>query len=323
MLGGRLRACDPAAVLHLRVVSPPHRTDEVVSALRESPASFNVSLLRGAALDPAGDVVLCDVAREGANDVVGALRALGLHEEGTLALTRLDVVVGEAGSQAEAQAPGEAGDAAVWDEVDERVRGESVLTASFLVFMVIAALIAAVGLVEDAPILIVGAMVVGPEFGPLAGLSVGLANRRVAQVRMAATTLAAGLVAATVTSYLATATADALDLVPTQFSPSTQPLTGFIVDPSALSFVVALLAGVAGTLSLTQAKSGALIGVLISVTTIPAVAAMGVAGALGRWDDAWGAAVQLALNLAALVLAGVATLQTQRTAWARLSSRSR
>lgn len=323
MLGGQLRACDPAAVLHLRVVSPPHRTDEVVSALRESPASFNVSLLRGAALDPAGDVVLCDVAREGANDVVGALRALGLHEEGTLALTRLDVVVGEAGSQAEARAPGEAGDAAVWDEVDERVRGESVLTASFLVFMVIAALIAAVGLVEDAPILIVGAMVVGPEFGPLAGLSVGLTNRRAAQVRMAATTLAAGLVAATVTSYLATATADALDLVPTQFSPSTQPLTGFIVDPSALSFVVALLAGVAGTLSLTQAKSGALIGVLISVTTIPAVAAMGVAGALGRWDDAWGAAVQLALNLAALVLAGVATLQTQRTAWARLSSRSR
>jgi uncharacterized hydrophobic protein (TIGR00271 family) len=316
-------ACDPAAVLHLRVVSPTHRTDEVVDALRDSPAAFNVSVLRGAAVDPPGDVVLCDLAREGANDVVVALRALGLHEEGTVALSRVDVMVGEAGSRAEARAPGEAGDAAVWEEVDERVRGESALTASFLVFMVIAALIAAVGLVEDAPILIVGAMVVGPEFGPLAGLSVGLFNRRAAQVRTALATLLVGLVVATLASYLATAAADALDLVPAEFSPSVQPLTGFIVDPSVLSFVVALLAGVAGTLSLTQAKSGALIGVLISVTTIPAVAAMGVAGALGRWDDARGAAVQLALNVVALVLAGVTTLWTQRAAWEQLASRSR
>jgi hypothetical protein len=61
--------------------------------------------------------------------------------------------------------------------------------------------------------------------------------------------------------------------------------------------------------------------VLISVTTIPAVAALGVAAALGRGEDARGAAVQLALNLVALVLAGVATLWTQRTAWERLAER--
>jgi uncharacterized hydrophobic protein (TIGR00271 family) len=220
-------------------------------------------------------------------------------------------------------APGAAGDAAVWEEVDERVRGESALTASFLVFMVIAALIAAVGLVEDAPILIVGAMVVGPEFGPLAGLSVGLFNRRLGQARVALVTLVVGVVVATVAAYLATAVADALDLVSAEFSPGVQPLTGFIVDPSVMSFVVAFLAGVAGTLSLTQAKSGALIGVLISVTTIPAVAAMGVSGAMGHWEDARGAAVQLALNVVALVLAGVATLSTQKAAWEQLSPRTR
>lgn len=306
-------------MLQLRVVSPSHRTDAVLEALRVSPATFNASVFRGAALDPAGDVVMCDVAREGANGLVLALRELGLDEDGTVALSRVDVLVSAAGVEAEARAPGHAGDAAVWEEVDERVRGESVLTASFLAFMVIAALIAAVGLVEDAPILIVGAMVVGPEFGPVAGLSVGLFNRRVPQVRAASVTLVVGLVVATAVSFLATAVADALGLVPAEFSPSVQPLTGFIVDPSALSFLVALLAGVAGTLSLTQAKSGALIGVLISVTTIPAVAAMGVSGALGRWDDAWGAAVQLGLNLVALVLAGVVTLWTQREAWERLS----
>ena len=306
-------------MLHLRVVSPPQLTDEVVRTLQASPAAFNISVLRNAAVDPTGDLILGDIAREGANSLVSALRDLGLHETGALALSRVDVLISQAGLAAEARAPGHGSDAAIWEEVDERVRSESTLTASFLAFMVIAALIAAVGLVEDAPILIVGAMVVGPEFGPLAGLSVGLVNRRVGQIRTALVTLLVGLGAATAASYAATAMADALDLVPAEFSPSVQPLTGFIVDPSILSFVVALLAGIAGTLSLTQAKSGALIGVLISVTTIPAVAAMGVSGALDRWDDARGAAIQLALNLAALILAGVATLWTQREAWEHLS----
>ena len=46
----------------------------------------------------------------------------------------------------------------------------------------------------------------------------------------------------------------------------------FIVRPDGWSFIIALLAGVAGTLSLTSAKSGPLVGVFISVTTIPAAA---------------------------------------------------
>ena len=63
-----------------------------------------------------------------------------------------------------------------------------------------------------------------------------------------------------------------------------------------------------GMLSLTNAKSGALIGVLISVTTIPAASNIGVAAAYGDWDEAGGAAAQLAINLSSIVLAGVLTL---------------
>jgi uncharacterized hydrophobic protein (TIGR00271 family) len=309
---------DPDGMLHLRIVSPPHRTDEILGILRAGSGTTNVAYLPGVAVDPVGDVVLCDVAREAANDVVAALRELGIDREGTVALARVDVSLSDATTEAEARTPGYGSDAAVWEEVEARAREDSALTFSFLTFIVIAALIAAVGLVEDAPILIVGAMVVGPEFGPVAGLSVGAFGRQRGLVRTALATLAAGLVAGAVVTFLSTEIAEALGLVPSEFSPSVQPLTGFIVDPSALSFVVAFLAGVAGTLSLTQARSGALIGVLISVTTIPAVAAIGVSGALGRWDDARGATVQLGLNLLALVIAGVLTLWAQRVAWERL-----
>ena len=67
---------------------------------------------------------------------------------------------------------------------------------------------------------------------------------------------------------------------------------------------VAVLAGVVGMLSLTTPKSSALVGVLISVTTIPAAANIGVAAAYDDWDDVRGAALQLGVNLAGIFIAG-------------------
>ena len=72
-----------------------------------------------------------------------------------------------------------------------------------------------------------------------------------------------------------------------------QVLTAFISHPDWFSVIIAFLAGTAGMISLTCAKSGALIGVLISVTTIPAAGNMAVAAAYKDWDEAWGATQQL------------------------------
>ena len=72
---------------------------------------------------------------------------------------------------------------------------------------------------------------------------------------------------------------------PANFDETRHPFTDFITDPDFLSFFVAFVAGSAGVLSLTAAKSGALIGVLVSVTTIPAAANVGVAAAYGEWAD--------------------------------------
>ena len=73
----------------------------------------------------------------------------------------------------------------------------------------------------------------------------------------------------------------------------------------------AFCAGVAGVLSLTTSKSGALIGVLISLTTIPAAANVGVAAAYADWDSLVGSVEQLGLNLGAVLLAGTLTLTLQ------------
>jgi uncharacterized membrane protein len=78
-----------------------------------------------------------------------------------------------------------------------------------------------------------------------------------------------------------------------------------------------VLAGIAGMISLTTAKAGALIGVLISVTTIPAAGNVAVAAVYGDWHECAGALLQLAVNLVAIVVAALATLVTQRLLFAR------
>jgi uncharacterized hydrophobic protein (TIGR00271 family) len=183
---------------------------------------------------------------------------------------------------------------------------------SFVLFMIAAMQIAAVGIVLDQPILIVGAMVVGPEFGPLAAISVALVNRQGTLARRSLVALLVGfplgILAALATTWVFAKTG----AFPDEFDSGDHPLTNFITEPDFLSFFVAFVGGSAGVLSLTAAKSGALVGVLISITTIPAASNIGVAAAYGRWDDAAGAAAQLGINLAGIVVAGVLTLFVQR-----------
>jgi uncharacterized membrane protein len=101
-------------------------------------------------------------------------------------------------------------------------------------------------------------------------------------------------------------------LAPATYTAEDHQLTGFISHPDFFSFFVAFVAGIAGMISLTSAKSGALVGVLVSVTTIPAAANIGVASTYGDWDEMSGACEQLAINLTSIVVAGVITLFIQR-----------
>ena len=97
------------------------------------------------------------------------------------------------------------------------------------------------------------------------------------------TALAVGFPIGITAAFLFTLICVATGLVDADFESVDNPLTQFIAEPEEFSFIVAAFAGAAGMLSLTSAKSGALIGVLISVTTIPAAANIGIAAALGNW----------------------------------------
>jgi uncharacterized hydrophobic protein (TIGR00271 family) len=301
-------------MVHMRIVVPSHQTEHVLDLLENLPSAVNVIFLERAARKPEGDVILCDVAREEASVVISDLKELDVDTEGSIAIEHIDSAISAA---AERAAEGSPGDAVIWEEVESRTSENIELNGVFLAFFALACLIASVGIFLDSPILIIGAMIVGPEFGPIAGLCVALVQRRRDVARRSFTALAVGFPVGITAAFLFALLVRAVDLTPSDFTVTDHPLTDFISKPDEFSFIVAIFAGIVGTLSLTAAKSGALVGVLVSITTIPAAANIGVAAAFTEWSEWGGAMLQLAVNLTAILLAGVATLYVQRLIYVR------
>ncbi|MEV7184917.1 DUF389 domain-containing protein [Kitasatospora sp. NPDC093102] len=308
-------------MLHLRLIVPPDLRNAVLDCLDEVVGVTHVVLLPDAAVRPTGDVVLCDVAREAADEVLGALRGTGLTERGAIDVSPVELTLSAAADEAERLAPGEGADALVWESVSEITHEESTLTWVFLAFLTVATMLAACGAVLDSAILVVGAMAVGPEFGPLAGLCVAVVQRRLRPALRSLNALATGFVVAMALTVCFAVLMDGLGLFTEAKFDAMRPNTSFIWQPDATSFVVAFLAGIAGLLSLTSSKAGTLVGVAISVTTVPAAANAAVALGYGDVKQFWGSSVQLLLNLLGIVLAGVLTLLVQQGAWAWIRRR--
>jgi uncharacterized hydrophobic protein (TIGR00271 family) len=290
------------------MISPPEITDEVLAVLAADPGVTHVTLARGAAVEPKGDLVQADVAREAANDVLDDLAALGVSRSGGLTLTPVETMLSDAGERAVHEAPGDPSDAVVWEELLAQTHEESSLNATFLAFLTIACLLAAVGVATDSSVTVVGAMVVGPEFGPLAAFAVALVRREFRLARRSAIALAVGFPVAMVVTLLATLAWQQAGWI-TIDGVSGIDEVDFIYQVGPFSLVVALLAGAAGMLSLVTAKSAALVGVFISVTTVPAAGFAVVAATLGEWRVAFMSAGQLAVNMVGVIVAGVIVLE--------------
>ncbi|GAB3907699.1 hypothetical protein GCM10029964_106300 [Kibdelosporangium lantanae] len=162
-------------------------------------------------------------------------------------------------------------------------------------------------MVTNSPVTVVGAMIVGPEFGPLAALAVGLVLRRGDLLRRAGIALAVGFPVAMVITAGVTLVAEAVGLFDRDAVLSAHQVD-FVYQVGPYSLIVALLAGAAGMLAMTSAKSAALVGVFVSVTTVPAAGYAMVAAVLGEWDRCLGSVVQLVVNMVGIVLAAAGVL---------------
>jgi uncharacterized hydrophobic protein (TIGR00271 family) len=292
-------------MLRLRSSVPHHRADDFGALLRGHEGVRRVVQQKDETRDSRAYVFVADVEPNCADALLEQIAKLGISVDDYV-LTKMEVVAPQHHHH-----HGEGGvDGFAWVEVLGQARENSRLLSRYLALINVAAVIAALGVIESSSILIVGAMAVSPDLLPICATSVGLVRGDRDLARRAFVTLTLGLGLVVVTAAVLSAL-----LKWTGFLPD-----GFEVDQSSLSnlaetdystVLIALAAGVAGMLAFETRASQA-VGVAISVTTIPASAYLGVAIGGGGIDHAFGALVVLLVNVSLLIVSGTLTLLVQR-----------
>jgi uncharacterized hydrophobic protein (TIGR00271 family) len=300
--------------VHIRVTSPHQTTETLVGAMAATDGVTSIVVIRDA-LQPPGDVVQFDVLPSAANAVLRRLRDLGLDRYAPIAVDPVDAVITAARRTRRPRRLIHRDQPPTWDVVGARITALAVYAPSFYALLIAAALIAAAGIMTNTQILIVGAMVVGPEYNAIMGVALGIERHDRSPVIDGLLALTAGFAAAILAALVFGVCIRALGETPHSYSIGVRPVSDLINSPNLFSVIVAVLAGTVGVVSLTQSRTGTLIGVFISVTTIPAAADIGLSVAFHSWREARGSLFQLLLNVFVLVVVGAGGLRLQRRLW--------
>jgi uncharacterized hydrophobic protein (TIGR00271 family) len=292
-------------MLRLRSSVAHHQADEFGTLLRELEGVRRVVQHADEGDPNRAFVFVADVEPAIADRLLEEIAALGIEVDDYV-LSKVEVIAPQ-----HRHHRGDSGvDGFAWVEVMGQARANSRPLARYLALINVAAVIAALGVITNSSILIVGAMAVSPDLLPICATAVGLVGGRYGLARRAFTTLVLGLGLVVVTAMVLSALLKWAGLLP----------DGFQVEESSLStlahtdystVLIALAAGIAAMLSF-ETRASTAVGVAISVTTIPASAYLGVALGGGGIEHALGAAVVLAINVSLLIVSATLTLAVQR-----------
>lgn len=309
-------------LVHFRLTVPADLADQVRALLVGHACTTNVTVQPGAVVDPEGDLIEADVAREQAGSLLTELHVLGMEERGGIVISNPVGTPFARADELEANAPGHPDDAVIWESVEAHAEAGAVPTISFHVFLVLAVALAAIAVITDSSVLVVGAMVVGPEFSAIAAISAGIVLNRWGLALRSLRLLVLSFAFAVAVVTLLALVGRMVGSITLDDVTRARPNTGFIWHPDQWSFIVALLAGTAGALALAIDRTAIMVGVFISVTTVPAAGNLALGLAFGEGGEIRGSLAQLGANVAGMVVAGALVLLLVRTSWPWLAARS-
>ena len=287
-------------MLQLRVFGASSQLDDVAAGLREIPGSRHVVRAGDGAHGDAS--VTADLAEDAVDRALEQVRRVGVPADDVV-LARIETIGPSA-----AQRPLSS---VVWADLVTQAGVNARPVARYLVFMAIAGVIAAFGVIYGNITLIVGAMAISPDTLPVTAAATALVLRRWRLAGRAVAALVIGLAVACVVGGAMTGLLNLLDLLPMHIDISHGQLLQGLSSVNISTPIVAFAAGVAGMLALETRASSA-VGVAISVTTIPASAYLGVAAGVGEASKALGALLVLAVNVTMLLVGGCVTLLAQK-----------
>jgi uncharacterized hydrophobic protein (TIGR00271 family) len=293
-------------VLRLDSFVAPQLVDEVTATLAAHPGVRHVTT--GATTTEGLVALSAEVDAANADAAIERLADLGIASD-DLTLWRVPGIQ-PLGWQRRTRSEEES-DVEVWAEIVGRADENATLASRYLLFMISAGIIAGIGVLTGAAVLLVGAMAISPDLLPISASAIGIVERRWQLALRAIRVLLIGLASGALGAFAATVVLRVFGRVPEDLRLADTMMGEALTEIGPGSLIVAAVAGVAGMMAFER-PSGAAVGVAISVTTIPAAAYVGAAMAMGRDDPMWGALGVLLANVVTLILASTATLTAQR-----------
>lgn len=289
----------------LRITCPSGHTERIVELLHTLAEASEVAVIPSASHLSGGDLILAEIPRSSVDEMLTMIPNPATVE---------DIHVSVQASERLWPRPDDDDaddEAVVWAQVVQDVHETGRLSWINVLLVTVAAGIAAIGIIQDQLLLIVGAMAMSPDYFPIADTCLSVVRNDWHRAVLGLRTLTLSFAAGAAGAWVLTVALDVAGIASSDVIPDNQ-FTLFISQPDALSVVVALLAGVAGALAITLPDARGLVGVFVSVTTIPAAANIGVALASRDHGEVLGAAVQLGVNVVSLLIAGIVTLEVRR-----------
>jgi uncharacterized hydrophobic protein (TIGR00341 family) len=176
------------------------------------------------------------------------------------------------------------------------------LSLTYVVMILLAAIVAAVGLLLDDVAVIIGSMVIAPLLGPNIALTLAatLADTKLGKLALFTSIL----------GYILALGVGVLFGVFFEVDTDSPQLLAR-TDISLLMAIVALAAGVAGAIGFTRGASESLVGVMVAVALLPPLVAGGLLLGSENWTEAIGALLLFAVNVLAIKLSGALTFVFQ------------
>jgi uncharacterized hydrophobic protein (TIGR00341 family) len=174
------------------------------------------------------------------------------------------------------------------DELETTVVEAGELSKRFILFAILASVVASLGLIANLPVIVLASMILGPHMGPIISTSLAMVLGKTEIVRRGILTEIIGIL-------LAIGVGWGLGLVIPETSLTSEILIR--TSPTIYDFGLAVVSGIAISYSYTYGLSTALIGVAVSSALVPPASTIGLTLAMNDIPSAIGSSTLLLMNI--------------------------
>jgi hypothetical protein len=286
----------------IEITVPGQTTGALLAELGKLDGVLTLSVVRGASVKPAGDLVTVQALNREVDAVLALAAKAQQHGRVTVSTGELQSLIDPAAMRA----IDDDVDEAPWEEIERILRHQGRLSPNFLALMVVGAVIAVAGLVSSPvpqALALAAAAIIAPAFEPVAKLAAGLVRGSWYGVRRALIALSGGYFAMVIAGAVGYMLLSGLGVASPEALAASEGVDT-VTHPTNADWVVSACGAVAGLVIVTAYRRAVIPGALIALALVPAAALVGMELAAGQLVTALEALRRVGLDMLLVVVLG-------------------